>query len=240
MVQEKIELTLDARSVLGKQVRQLRRDGIVPAVIHDHGKESVLVQGDTQTVLKVYRHAGKHHPVALKADGKNYNAMIKDVEFEPKKHRLQHIVFNAVSATEKVEAEVPVRPRYAEGNEASPAERAGLLVLPHLDVVTVSAVASKLPDVLEYDAEKLVETGDTVTVADLKAPEGVEILTDATQALATVNDPAAVAAANDALAGEAEAGEEPETENGSPEDDENTQEEENQPGGKAGAPGAGE
>lgn len=240
MAQEKIELALEARSVQGKQVRQLRREGIVPAVIHDHGKASVLVQGDSQTMLKVYQQAGKHHPVSVKAGSKNYNAMIKDVDFEPKKHRMQHVVFNAVSANEKVEAEVPVHARYSEGNEVSPAERAGLLVLPHIDVVVVSAVPAKLPDFLEYDAEKLVETGDSVTVADLVVPDGVEVLTDETQSLATVNDPAAVAAANDALAGVAEAGEEPETENGSPEDDQNSQEDEREPGGKAGAPSAGE
>jgi large subunit ribosomal protein L25 len=240
MSQDKIELILDARSIAGKQVRQLRKDGIVPAVIHDHGKESILVQGDTQAVLKVYRQAGKHHPVALKAAGKNYNAMIKDVDFEPRKHGLHHVVFNAVSATEKVEAEIPVRPKFAEGNEASPAERAGFMVLPHLDVVTVSAVASKLPDVIEYDAEKLVEVGDSITVGDLVAPDGVEITTDPAQTIIVVNDPAVVAAANDAAGGEAEADTEPETENGSPEDDQDSQSEEGKPGGKAGAPGAGE
>ncbi|HSH18777.1 MAG TPA: 50S ribosomal protein L25 [Candidatus Saccharimonadales bacterium] len=241
MTQEKIELTLEPRNVTGKAVKHLRKDGIVPAVIHDHGKDSVVVQGELRAVLKVYQQAGKHHPVALKAGGKNYNAMIKDVEFEPRKHRLHHIVFNAVSATEKVEAEIPLQPRYEEGNEVSPAERAGLMVLTQATTVTVSAVASKLPDVIEYDAEKLVAVGDTVTVADLKAPQGVELVTDETQVIAAVNDPEAIAAANDAAGGDVEdAGAEVPTDNGSPEDDQNIQAAENKPGGKAGAPDQGE
>jgi large subunit ribosomal protein L25 len=115
------------------------------------------------------------------------------------------------------------------------------MVLNQVSTVTVSAIASKLPDVIEYDAESLIGVGDSITVADLKAPEGVEFLTDPTQVVATVNDPEAIAAANDAAGGDAEdAGAEVPTENGSPEDDKDSQDAENQPGGKAGAQDKGE
>ena len=80
-------------------------------------------------MLKVWRQAGKHHPSNLKAGDQSFVALIKDAEFDPKKHLLTHIVFNAVDKNQKVEAEIPVRPRYAEGNESSPAERYGLIVL---------------------------------------------------------------------------------------------------------------
>lgn len=240
MAQDKIELSLEGRTVTGKQVRKLRNQGIVPAVVHDHGKDSVLVQGDYQTMYKVYMQAGKHHPVSLKAAGKNYTAMIKDVEFEPKKHMLTHVVFGAVSANEKVEAEVPVHAAYAEGNEVSPAERSGYLVISNVATVVVEAVSSKLPDVLTYDAEKLVEVGDSITVAELTVPKDVEIKTEPETVIATVYEPSAIAAANDAAGGDADADTEPETENGSPEDDKDSQDAEDQPGGKAGAPGAGE
>jgi large subunit ribosomal protein L25 len=240
MVQDKIALTLDARTVTGKAVKHLRKDGVVPAVIHDHGKDSILVQGDRQVMLKAYMVAGKHHPISLKADGKNYVALIKTIDFEPKKHSLRHIVFGAVKANEKVEAEIPVHAEYAEGNDASPAERSGFLVISNVSTVIVDAIATNLPDELTYDAEKLVEVGDHITVAELKIPEGVELKTEPETVIATVYEPSAIAAANDALAGEAEADTEPETENGSPEDDKDSQDAENQPGGKAGSQSAGE
>jgi large subunit ribosomal protein L25 len=239
MSQDTIELTLEKRSVIGKAVKHLRQEGVVPAVIHDHGKESVLVQGDRQIMLKAYLKAGKHHPIALKADGKNYTALIKTIDFEPKKHMLRHIVFGAVNAREKVEAEVPIHARYAEGNDASPAERAGLLVISNVSTVIVEATATNLPDELTYDAEKLVGVGDHITVADLNVPDGVEIKTEPETVIANVYEPSAVAAANDALAGEAETAEVP-TDNGSPEDDKNSQAAENQPGGKAGNQAKGE
>lgn len=238
MSQDKIELSLEARTVEGKAVKHLRKAGIVPAVVHDHGKVSILVQGDVRLIAKAYKQAGKHHPIELNAAGKSYTAMIKTIEFEPRKQALNHVVFNAVSATEKVETEVPIHPKYAEGNEASPAERAGLLVLPNLTVVTVQAVSSKLPDLLEYDAEKLVAVGDHITVGDLIAPAGVEIMTDPAQVIITVNDPTVVAAANDAAGGDAieGTGEEAanvESEHGSAEtDDQTSGSDELRPGGK--------
>jgi large subunit ribosomal protein L25 len=204
MSDDSISLTLEPRTVTGKAVKHLRREGQVPAVIHDHGKASVHVQGNAVAMLKVWRQAGKHHPIDLKAGDQSFVALIKTAEFDPKKHLLTHIVFNAVDKNQKVEAEIPVRPRYDEGNESSPAERNGLIVLAQLETVQVKAIATKLPDFLDYDAEKLVEVGDHVTVSDLTIPEGVELETEAEHTIATVFEPSALAAANDAAGGDAE------------------------------------
>lgn len=212
MSQDTINVTLEPRQVTGKAVKHLRRSGQVPAVIHDHGKESVIVQGDFVALTKVWKKAGKHHPIQIKAGNTSYVALIKDAEFDPKKHLLTHLVFNAVDKDQKVEADIPIHPRYNEGNESSPAERNSLIVLAQMDAIQVKALATSLPDFIEYDAEKLVEIGDTVTVADLIIPEGVEIETESTHAVATVYEPSALAAANDAVGGDAEPETEPEAE----------------------------
>src|SRR5262245_30627275 len=130
-----VSLQLEKREVVGKAVKRLRQEGLVPAVIHDHGKKSLHVSAVYLDIYRVYQKAGKHHPVSLKADGKNFTALIKSADFDPKKHQLRHVVFNAVKANEKVEAEVPVRIRYSEDNESTPAERAGLVVLNQLEAV---------------------------------------------------------------------------------------------------------
>ncbi|MDB5164897.1 MAG: rplY [Candidatus Saccharibacteria bacterium] len=233
MAQDAITLTLQPREVTGKAVRHLRSAGNIPAVIHDHGKESVIVQGNGVEMLKVWKQAGKHHPVELTTDTQSYVALIKDAEFDPKKHQLSHLVFNAVDKNQKVEADIPVRPHYDEDNESSPAERAGFIVLTQLETVQVKAISSKLPDFLEYDAEKLVEVGDHITVADLKIPEGVELETELDHSVATVYEPSALAAANDAAGGDAEA-EDAESVDSEHEStaEEGTQEDETRPGGK--------
>ncbi|HEY5442141.1 MAG TPA: 50S ribosomal protein L25 [Candidatus Saccharimonadales bacterium] len=233
MAQDSISLSLQPREVTGKAVKHLRSAGQLPAVIHDHGKPSIVVQGDYVQMFKVWQKAGKHHPVELTAGDQSFVALIKTAEFDPKKHLLTHLVFNAVDKNQKVDAEIPVRPRYDEGNESSPAERNGLIVLSQLETVQVKAIASKLPDFLEYDAEKLVEIGDHVTVATLIAPEGVEIETEPEHAIATVYEPSALAAANEATAGDAEAGDEADVESETESTaEEGTQDAEDKPGGK--------
>lgn len=232
---DEITLKLEDREVTGKQVRQLRRDGQVPAVIHDHGKPSLHVMGAYLDMVKVYRAAGKHHAIELKAGDKTFTALIRDADFDPKKNQLRHLVFNAVNKNQKVEAEVPLAPRYAEGNEASPAERAGLIVLTNLDSVEIKALPSQIPDKLTYDAEKLVDIGDHATVADLVLPEGVEMLTEPEHTIATVYEPSAIAAANDEAGGDAEPEDaaEVESEEGSAESDDQTSgKDEIRPGGK--------
>jgi large subunit ribosomal protein L25 len=230
---DKITLELAKREVVGKGVKQLRRDGLVPAVIHDHGKESIVVSGQYVDMVKVYRAAGKHHPVALKADGKNFTALIKKAEFDPRKNTLTHVVFGAVKANETVTAEIPVHIVFDEGNDATPAERAGLVVLHQLETVEVEAKPNDLPDVLEFNGEKLVAVGDQATVAELKAPSGVTIKADPTHVLATVFEPSALAAANDAVGGDADEEDQGDVpadhESGA---EEGTQEGEIRPGGK--------
>lgn len=230
---ENVTLELESRTVTGKAVKHLRKDGIVPAVIHDHGKESVVVQAEYQALAKAYQSAGRHAPVQLTAGGKKYTALIKKVTFDPIYNSMTHVIFNAVKANEKVEATIPVRPRFDEGNEATPAERTGLIVLANLESVEVKALPKNLPDALEYDAEKLVAVGDQVKVADLIVPEGVEVETPDDKTLATVFEPSALQAANEAAAGEAEAGSEADVESEHESTaEEGTQADEIRPGGK--------
>ena len=201
---EEVLLEVKKREVTGKAVKQLRKEGLVPAVIHDHGKESLHVQGDYLEVLKAYQKAGKHHPVSLKAGDTHYTVLIRDIDVDPQKHQLRHVVFNAVKANEKVDAQIPIRIRFDEGNDSTPAERAGLIVLHQLEAVEVQALPRDLPDFLEFDGEKLTAVGDSATVADLIVPATVTVKTDAGHPLAAVFEPSALQAANDAAGGTAE------------------------------------
>lgn len=229
---DQIVLDVDTRDVVGKGLKQLRKEGIVPGVIHDHGNASVHIQAEYQALHKAFRDAGKHHPVQVSAGGKKYTTIIKDVTFDPRYNAMTHIVFGAIRANEKVAAEIPVHARYAEGNEASPAERAGLIVLEQLTSVEVKALPKDLPDELTYDAEKLVEVGDQLTVADLTVPSGVVLETEPEHVIVTVFEPSALAAANDDAGGDAEATVEAVESDNESTAQEGTQADEIRPGGK--------
>lgn len=233
MSQDTISLDLQVRETVGKGLNRLRREGQVPGVIHDHGKDSIIVQGPYQDVYKTFVAAGKNNPVQVKAGAKNYTTLIKDVSFEPRKNTITHIVFNAVDANQTVTAEVPVHIKYPEGDEATPAEKAGLIVLHNAETVEVESLPKNLPQALYVAAEKLESVGDSATVADIVVPKDVVIKTDESTAIATVFEPSALAAANDAAGGDAEPGDEENVESEHESNaEEGTQADEIRPGGK--------
>ena len=177
-------VALQERTVVRKGLDKLRSEGLVPAVIHNHGQQSVYVMASQLELENLYKAAGKHHPLNLEVGSDKFLVLIKDAHFNPVKRRLQHVVFQAIKRDEKVEAEVPV---HLEGD--IPAEKAGLQIIRQLDSVEVEALPQDLPDELKVDAAKLTEIGDKVLVSDLVVPAKVTVLTDAEQPIATVIEP---------------------------------------------------
>lgn len=184
MSSDKISLKLAERTEMGKAVKALRRVGLVPANISERGKESMAVSGNLVEVTKAYHAAGKHHPVELTIGSKKRLAMIKDVDVEPVKGTVRHVAFHAIKQNEVVTAEIPV---HIDGE--IPAEKISLIVLRTLDTVEVEALPADLPDELLLDGSRLAQIGDKLTVADLRVPNGVKVMTEADHTLVVVEEP---------------------------------------------------
>lgn len=214
---EKISLKIDERNVHGKKVRSLRRQGLTPGVVYGHGMEPMPIQAEATEIRRVVTAAGKHTPVNL-TGVKRRIAMIKDVEFHPTKSGIiRHVSFHAVKADEPVIAEVPIR---LIGVGESEAEKAGLVILQSLDKIEVKALPMDLPEAVELDISGLKEAGEKITLGDASLPKEVEFvehvdtskeedegeerqsITDLV--VANVYEPAALEAANEAAAGDAE------------------------------------
>lgn len=197
MSSDTITVELQERSVVRKGLRALRGDGKIPAVIHDHGNESLLVMGDAKLLGKTFAQAGKHHPIQLKVGTKQHLALIKDVDFEPTRHDMRHVVFQAIKQNEPVEAEIPV---VFKADTDIPAERASLMVLKQLDHVQVKALPADLPNELVVDPSTLIEVGDSLSVADIVLPTGVTLMGDQEAQIAIVEMPKDQIAEADATA----------------------------------------
>ena len=243
---DKITLKIDARELHGKKVKNLRREGMTPGVVYGHGIEPLAIQAESGEVRKVVTAAGLHTPVHL-TGSKRRIAMIKDIDFDPTRHGvIRHVSFHAVKADEPVTTTVPIR---LIGEGESEAERAGLVVLQALDKVEVKALPMDLPEALEVSILELAAAGDRVTVGDITVPAGVELvekddgrvdeeLEEGEEkpsikdlVVANVYEPSALAAQNEATAGDAEDESEVEAESGS-EEQVQARNEETMPGGK--------
>lgn len=240
---DKVTLKLEERTVHGKKVSSLRREGLVPAVVYGPGIEPISVQVANNVLAKAYAQAGKHAPVHLTIGSKKKIAMIKDIDHDPVKRSIKHVSFHAVKASDPVTAEVPIQ---LVGEGESEAEKAGLIVLQALDKIEVKALPMDLPDAVEVSIVHLKEAGEKVTLADAKLPEGVEFamhddghhdnedeekpsITDLM--VASVWEPAAMQAANESTGGDAQDEASVESEHGEDTDQE-SQAEESRPGGK--------
>ncbi|MDO4712428.1 MAG: 50S ribosomal protein L25 [Candidatus Saccharibacteria bacterium] len=211
---DKITLNVQARDVHGKKVAHLRKEGLVPGVVYGAGMEAVSVQAAEGEVAKVFQAAGKHTPVHL-TGSKRRIAMIKSVDRHPAKHTIRHVALHAVRADEPVVAEVPIR---LSGQGESEAEKAGLVILQAIEKVEVKALPMELPEALEVSILELKEAGDRVTIGDIALPAGVELVdnddgregtedddvTVRDLVVASVYEPSALQAANEAAAGDAE------------------------------------
>ena len=211
---DKISIELAKREVHGKKVTKLRREGITPVVVYGAGIEPVSAQVESGVMAKVFSAAGYHAPVHITVDGTKKIAMIKDVDIDHVRKQIRHVAFHAVKQNQPVEAEVAVR---LVGEGESEAEKAGLVVLQAVDHVLVKALPMDLPEAVEVDITGLKEAGDRVTLGDAKLPSGVEFVEHETHhgdedeekpritdlMVASVWEPAALQAANEAAAGDA-------------------------------------
>lgn len=195
------ELTVQQRGETGKQVaKRLRRAGVVPAVLYGGAKpESISV--DPKAVLRIiHGHAGSTQLLNLTFEGGagSRMAIIRDLQFDPVSERLLHVDLQEVTADRAITVRVAVHP---VGEAAGVRDQKGILnvVLHELDI---SCLPAMIPERIDADVAALM-IGDVLTVADLRAPEGVRILNDPGQAVVTVAAPMAeevVAAATPAAA----------------------------------------
>src|SRR5262245_4823404 len=185
------ELTIKRRQGAGKAfAKRLRREGAVPGVLYD-GKKAESVTVDPKAVLRmIHGREGTTQLLTLRFDGDGGNgtrmAIIRDLQFDPVTENLLHVDLQEVAADRAITVQVAVR---AIGEAAGVKEQKGILNLV-LHELTVSCLPTLIPERIDADVSALM-IGDVLTVAELRAPEGVKIVNDPGQAVATVAPPMA-------------------------------------------------
>ena len=183
-----ITLIVERRTVLGKQVRRLRRQGLIPANVYGRGLASVPIQFDLRALRSVLLAAGTNSVVDLhvrlddgREDAKTHPVLIEHVVRHPATGDVLHVDFHQVDLDRPVRAVVPI----AFVGE-SPAAKAGGVLLHPIDSIEVEALPRSLPHQLEVDIAALIAIDDQLTIADLRLPPGVTVDTDSQTVLVKV------------------------------------------------------
>lgn len=179
------QLKVEKRDVLGKNVKKLRRDGILPANVYGKGLPSIAIQMTTESFQAIYKEVGETGLVDVMLDGARHPSLIKNLQLKYPLKQPLHVDFFQVNLKEKVKTMVPL---VVIGEPVAVTEKIGLLLQP-LSEVEVEALPEELPENIEVNVEALATIDEQITVGDLKVPVEVTVLTDSTQTVAKIAEP---------------------------------------------------
>jgi large subunit ribosomal protein L25 len=183
---EKIVLEAQKRTLTGKKVGNLRRQGLLPGIIYGRlGKKQIdpiTIQLDLHEASKTINKLTGSSLVRLDVEGKEYPVILREAQRDVIYRTLLHVDFMAVSLTEKLQTAVPV-----ELIGQAPAEiNMAAVVVTGISELEIECLPEDLPDRIEVDATVLVDMDSVIYVRDLELPESFDVLTDPDELIAGV------------------------------------------------------
>jgi len=177
------QLAAEPRSVIGKKVSVLRRQGILPAVLYGHGHDSEAIQLDAHEFEVLRRRTARNALVDLKVSGRRVQpVLLKGIAENPVSRKPIHVDFYVVEMTEELTVDVPI----VLVGISSAVEKMGGMLMHQRDIVSVRALPGDLPVSIELDISPLVDLDSTLHVSDLIVPPGVTIVTEGSDPVARV------------------------------------------------------
>lgn len=184
-----IGLRAQTRTIKGKKVGALRRQGLIPGNIYGRGLESLPVQIDVRDFRDALAAAGHSTVVDVHVvgatgqdDGKRHPVLIEKVLTHPATGKVQHVDLRQVDLSRPVRASVQL---VLTGESAAVKNEGGVLVNP-MDTIEVEALPRALPHEIEVDISVLAELDQSITVGDLRLPPGVTVDLDPATVVAQV------------------------------------------------------
>jgi len=183
-----LSLSAKARKDFGKKVRILRQKDILPAVLYGPKiKKTQSLEIDYKAFEKVYKTAGESSLISLEIEGedKKIPVLIHEIQKNRLTGKISHIDFYQPSLEEKTVVKIPI---VLEGTSPAVKESGGTLVK-YISEVDVKALPQNLPKEIKINVENLNTFEDNILIKDLKLPEGVEILRNSNDIVASVLPP---------------------------------------------------
>lgn len=180
-------LSARPRVVRGKAVAHLRKGGLLPAVVYGAGVPSQNISLDTHEFELLKRRAGRNVVIdlSIEGEGKVQPVLLQAIQEHPVSRHPLHVDLLVVNLEEERTVEVAL---VFVGTSEAVAKQGGVLL--HLrDAVLVRAKPDDLPSGIELDITPLVDFEAALHASDLVMPRGVTLVTDASEAIARVQQP---------------------------------------------------
>lgn len=180
---DRYTLEAQARVITGKKVSQLRRQGLVPAVVYGARIAPVHVQIPYRPLEVTLMKAGGTHLIDLNVDGNPLIVLAREVQRDVLRADIRHVDFFAVDESSTIRVEVPL---HFVNESAAVESRLGLLITGPSSL-TVESLPSKLVSQIEIDLSRMPNVGDALYVRDLSLGEGIQIVNDPDELVARIN-----------------------------------------------------
>lgn len=168
---EKAVLNATLRTVKGKKVGAMRREGKLPAILYGHNFESTAITLDLRETSKVLHGLTASSLVYINLEGKEHAALVREKQRDFLRNVMKHVDFQIVSLTEKIRAKVAI---IHEGLSPAVKDFNGVVVT-EMDSIEVEALPQDLPEKIVLDMSKLKKIGDHFTVKDIVLSDKVHI-----------------------------------------------------------------
>ena len=171
---EQVSLAASERQSEGKSAnRNLRRSGYIPGVLYGGKDEPKKISIMEKDIVKATEIAGFTTQILqISMDGKDVDVVVKEIQRHPATSRVLHADFMRVDPDSKITLVVPIRTLNDES--CIGVKVSGGQVNHLINEIEISCLASNLPELLELDVQEM-DIGDTVSLSEIKLPEGVEI-----------------------------------------------------------------
>ncbi|MDO8619521.1 MAG: 50S ribosomal protein L25 [Candidatus Daviesbacteria bacterium] len=162
---DRISLQASERQILGKKVKALRRDGIIPGHVFGKGFETEHVSVNAKDFHQVFVTAGETGLIDLKiGEEKIKPVLVRGVQYDPVSGDLLNIDFYQVNLKEKVKVPVPI---VLIGEQPETVKLGETIVLQTLNEVEVEALPTDLVEKIEVDITSLKAVDDAITIGQL-------------------------------------------------------------------------
>jgi large subunit ribosomal protein L25 len=162
-----------------------RSNGMIPAVIYGNDYKNQNLCLEEVGFARLYKEAGTSNLVDLKVADDDIKVLIHDVQHHPVSGKILHVDFYKVNMKEKIKTEIPLE---FTGESTLVIDQEGSFIV-NRDHVEVECLPSDLVDHINVDISGLTDFEQNIKVADLKIPEGLEILDDSEEVVALVQPP---------------------------------------------------
>ena len=180
-------IKLSQRTVEGKKVKHLRRQGLVPVHVYGRDLDPKSLQVEAQVLRRILPRVGTNVPLSVKIEGQKGDSIcfVREVQRHPVTEDVLHVDFMRVDVKRTIRVEVPV---ILVGSAPAVGNLGGTLLQP-AQTVLVESLPMSIPPSFEIEVSGLDDFEKSIHVSDIPGDPEVIVLTDPEELVARVAPP---------------------------------------------------